>query len=128
MRAGLAAMGGVQGLLRGNPTAGADGTAAQTSGHQSAGEAGADAATTTRVTSAVQQGAGFFGPVGAGLASTALFTALHLPEQAGYYWGLLPIAALGGFASWLRLRSGSLWPGVVAHVCFNALVGFCALH
>jgi hypothetical protein len=68
------------------------------------------------------------GPLGAGIASTALFTALHLPEQAGYGWGLLPIAALGGFAAWLRVRSGSLWPGIVAHVCFNALVGFGALH
>ena len=50
MRAGLAAIGGLQGLLRGN--AGrrrADGTAAQTSGSQSAGEASADAATTARV-------------------------------------------------------------------------------
>ncbi|PZQ53364.1 MAG: hypothetical protein DI570_24150, partial [Phenylobacterium zucineum] len=69
MRAGLAAMGGVQGLLRGNPTAGADGTATQTSGHQSAGEASADATTTARVTSTVQQGAGFLGPIGAGLAA-----------------------------------------------------------
>jgi len=68
------------------------------------------------------------GPLGAGIASTALFTVLHLPEQAGYGWGLLPIAALGGFAAWLRVRSGSLWPGIVAHVCFNALVGFGALH
>ena len=68
------------------------------------------------------------GPLGAGLASTAVFTLLHLPEQAGYFWGLLPIAALGGFAAWLRLRSGSLWPGVVAHMCFNALLGFAALH
>lgn len=68
------------------------------------------------------------GPLGAGVASTALFTALHVPEQAGYFWGLLPIAALGGLAAWLRLRSGSLWPGIVAHVCFNALLGLGALH
>jgi hypothetical protein len=69
MRAGLATMGGVQGLLRGNPTAAADGTAAQAAGNQSSGEASADAATTARVTSSVQQGAGFFGPIGAGLAA-----------------------------------------------------------
>lgn len=68
------------------------------------------------------------GPLGAGVASTALFTMLHVPEQAGYFWGLLPIAALGGLAAWLRLRSGSLWPGIVAHMCFNALLGLGALH
>ena len=62
-------MGGVQGLLSGKPTAGADGTASQSAGTQSAGEASADAATTARVTGAVQQGAGFFGPVGIGLAA-----------------------------------------------------------
>jgi hypothetical protein len=70
MRAGMAAIGGIQGLLRGNPAAGVtDGTAAQSAGGQSAGEASADAATTARVTGSVQQAAGFFGPVGAGLAA-----------------------------------------------------------
>jgi hypothetical protein len=96
MRAGLAAMGGVQGLLRGNPTAGADGTATQSAGSQSAGEASADAATTARVTTAVQQGAGMFGAVGAGLAAgigaittvgtsaTAVFTDLTNQEGVGH--------------------------------------------
>lgn len=96
MRAGLAAMGGVQGLLRGNLSAGAEGTATQTSGSQSAGEASADAATTARVTSAVQQGAGMFGAVGAGLAAgigaittvgtnaTAVFTDLTNQEGVGH--------------------------------------------
>lgn len=96
MRAGMAAMGGIQGLLRGNPTAGTDGTAAQSVGGQSAGEASADAATTTRVTSAVQQGAGFFGPVGSGLAAgigaittigsacTSVFTDLTNQEGVGH--------------------------------------------
>lgn len=91
MRAGLAAMGGVQGLLRGNTTAAADGIASQ-----SAGEASADAATAARVTSAVQQGAGFLGPIGAGLAAgigaittigsvgTSLFTDLTNQEGVGH--------------------------------------------
>ena len=69
MRAGMAAMGGVQGLLSGKPAEAADGTASQSAGTQSAGEASADAATTARVAGAVQQGAGFFGPVGVGLAA-----------------------------------------------------------
>ncbi|HEY3368098.1 MAG TPA: type IV secretion system protein, partial [Symbiobacteriaceae bacterium] len=70
MRAGMQAMGGVQGLMRGNASAGvADDNAWQSRGAQSAGEASADAATTTRVTSAVQQGSSFLGPIGAGLAA-----------------------------------------------------------
>ena len=70
MRAGMQAMGGVQGLLRGNPSAGvADQTASQSRGGQSAGEASADAATTSRVAGAVQQGSSFLGPVGAGFAA-----------------------------------------------------------
>jgi hypothetical protein len=96
MRAGLAAMGGVQGMLRGNPTAGADGTATQTAGSRSAGEASADAATTARVTGAVQQGAGIFGPIGAGLAAgigaittlgaagTSVFTDLTNQQGVGH--------------------------------------------
>jgi hypothetical protein len=85
MRAGLATMGGVQGLLRGNPTAAADGTAAQAAGNQSSGEASADAATTARVTSSVQQGAGFFGPIGAGLAAgNSVFTDLTNQEGVGH--------------------------------------------
>ena len=75
-------------------------------------------------------GASGFGPVpgarGWLLAGEAGGLLLAL-GAAGLAW-LLPIAALGGFAAWLRVRSGSLWPGIVAHVCFNALVGFGALH
>ncbi len=70
MRAGLQATGGLQGLLRGHPAAtGDDDTASATSGGQSAGEASADAATTSRVAGVVQQAGSFLGPVGAGLAA-----------------------------------------------------------
>jgi hypothetical protein len=68
MRAGLQATGGLQGLLRGQPTAASDDTAAASSGGASAGEASADAATTSRVAGVVQQAGSFLGPVGAGLA------------------------------------------------------------
>ncbi|MCC6497172.1 MAG: hypothetical protein IT193_13045 [Propionibacteriaceae bacterium] len=69
MRAGMQAVGGMQGLMRGNPAAGSDDTATRTAGNQSAGEASADAATTARVSSAVQQGGSFLGPVGAAFST-----------------------------------------------------------
>jgi hypothetical protein len=70
MRSGMQAMGGMQGLLSGKPAATvADDTASTSSGSQSAGEASAEAATTTRVAGAVQQGGSILGPVGIGLAA-----------------------------------------------------------
>lgn len=70
MRSGMQAMGGLQGLLSGNPSASAgDDTASSSSGSQSAGEVSAEAATTTRVAGAVQQGGSFLGPIGVGLAA-----------------------------------------------------------
>lgn len=66
MRAGLAASGGLQGLLRGNPAASSDTTAAQADDTgRSAGEATAEAATTTRAASGISTAAGILGPVGA---------------------------------------------------------------
>jgi hypothetical protein len=66
MRAGLAASGGLQGLLRGNPAASSDATAAQADDSgRSAGEASAEAATTSRAAGGVASGLGVLGPVGA---------------------------------------------------------------
>ena len=54
---------------------------------------------------------------GAGLAIGALlFAVFHLDP-----WRFTGVFVLGLFFGWLRLRSGSLWPGVVAHAVNNAL-------
>jgi membrane protease YdiL (CAAX protease family) len=53
--------------------------------------------------------------------SSLAFTLLHLPGLQ-YQWYALP--ALIGMAlvlAWLRLRSGSIWPGVIAHSVNNLL-------
>lgn len=69
-RAGLAAAGGLQGLLRGNPAASSDATAAQSDDSgRSAGEANAEAATSTRAASGIGTVAGVLGPVGGALAT-----------------------------------------------------------
>ena len=70
-RAGLAAAGGLQGLLRGNPAASTDATAAQADDQgRSAGEASAEAATSTRAASSIGSVAAVLGPVGGALASS----------------------------------------------------------
>ena len=73
MRAGMAAMGGIQGMLAGNPTAGATAGASGGGGDsdaaQSGGEASAEEATTARAAGAAQMGSSLLG--GAGLAFAA---------------------------------------------------------
>ncbi|MDE1898321.1 MAG: CPBP family intramembrane metalloprotease [Xanthomonadaceae bacterium] len=63
------------------------------------------------------------GTLGAVLASTLVFTLLHAFGMHGHWWGLLPIAALGLFCAALRVRSGSLAPGIIAHTSYNVLAG-----
>ena len=65
MRAGLAASGGLQGLLRGGASTSGDSSASQASSSgRSAGEDSAEAATTTRASSAIQGAMAVLGPVG----------------------------------------------------------------
>ncbi|MDE2307775.1 MAG: CPBP family intramembrane metalloprotease [Xanthomonadaceae bacterium] len=53
--------------------------------------------------------------------SSLLFALAHLPGLQ-YQWFALPDLALLALAlAWLRLRSGSIWPGVVAHGVNNLL-------
>lgn len=53
--------------------------------------------------------------------SSLLFACMHLPDL-GYLWYAVPnLALLAAVLAWLRLRSGSLWPAVVAHGVNNAL-------
>jgi membrane protease YdiL (CAAX protease family) len=47
---------------------------------------------------------------------------VHLPDL-GFLWYAVPnLALLAAALAWLRLRSGSLWPAVVAHGMNNLLV------
>lgn len=61
---------------------------------------------------------GWLGPWPAIGAGALLFGLLHGLDYA------LPIAALGVFFGWLRERSGSLLPSMVAHGLHNAVVVF----
>ena len=53
--------------------------------------------------------------------SAGLFGLVHLPDL-GYLWYAVPnLMLLGIGAAWLRLRSASLWPAVLAHGTNNLL-------
>jgi membrane protease YdiL (CAAX protease family) len=53
--------------------------------------------------------------------SAILFGAVHLPDL-GWLWYAVPnLILVGVFCAWLRVRSGSIWPGFVAHAANNAL-------
>lgn len=67
------------------------------------------------------------GTFGAVLASTLVFTLLHAFGMHGQFTGLAPIAVLGLFCAWMRVRSGSLAPGIVAHTSYNVLAGLGSL-
>jgi len=51
------------------------------------------------------------------IVSSFAFALLHLSIPS-----LLTHMPLGLYFAWLRERTGSLWPGVFAHACHNALV------
>ena len=53
--------------------------------------------------------------------SAALFALAHLIDLHWLWYALPNLALLGALLAWLRLRSGSLWPSVIAHGCNNLL-------
>ena len=55
------------------------------------------------------------------LASAALFALVHQPDLHWLWYALPNLALLGVVLTWLRLRSGSLWPAVLAHAINNLL-------
>ena len=55
---------------------------------------------------------------GGAAASSAAFAALHMQYGIG---GQFVIFAIGITLSWIRMRSGSLWPAIVCHALNNAV-------
>ena len=49
------------------------------------------------------------------------------PDALGLLLMVLGCAAYGTFIGWLRIRSASIWPSVIAHGAFNAAGGFAAV-
>ncbi|MHC4847742.1 MAG: CPBP family glutamic-type intramembrane protease [Planctomycetota bacterium] len=53
---------------------------------------------------------------------TALFVSVHISSDT--YWPGLPFIAIGAVVgAWLRIRTGSIYPAVVEHLCHNLFMG-----
>jgi len=56
-----------------------------------------------------------------GDAVALALTALAFALAHGFLTGLPPLFLFGLAVAWVRLRSGSVWPGVIAHGAYNLL-------
>ncbi|MGH8278644.1 MAG: lysostaphin resistance A-like protein [Gammaproteobacteria bacterium] len=65
-----------------------------------------------------------FGMLAAVVLTTLAFMLLHYADNVHYWPGFLLVGALGLAAAGLRLRFKSLWPGIVMHCGYNALLLF----
>jgi membrane protease YdiL (CAAX protease family) len=63
--------------------------------------------------------AGRLGPVWAGVLTTVVFVAIHAPEKIHYPLGFIDVGMMAGCAAWLRVRAGSIRPGILLHVLYN---------
>jgi membrane protease YdiL (CAAX protease family) len=61
-----------------------------------------------------------------GNVATLVVTALAFALAHGFLTGLPPLFLFGLAVAWVRLRSGSVWPGVIAHGAYN-LLGIAAI-
>lgn len=59
------------------------------------------------------------GFAGAALVSAAFWTSLHMTYSA---YGLTLLVVIGLYFAWLRERSGSILPSMVAHAVYNGLI------
>ena len=61
-----------------------------------------------------------FGPVGAGVITTLVFMAVHAAEKRYYLPGFIDVGLMAAAACWLRVKYGSIRPGILLHVLYNA--------
>ena len=63
-----------------------------------------------------------FGTPAAVILTTLAFMLLHYADKIHYWPGFLLVGTLGLAAAGLRLRYRSLWPGILLHCGYNAMV------
>ena len=61
-----------------------------------------------------------FSPLTAGTVTTLAFMAVHAPEKIHYPPGFIDVGLMGAIAAWMRVRFGSIRPGMLLHVLYNA--------
>jgi membrane protease YdiL (CAAX protease family) len=68
-----------------------------------------------------------WGSVLAGFVTTVLFVAVHMPKVLEYWPALLSVTLIGTLTVLIRIRTGSLAPGIALHSTYNGVlvaVGF----
>ena len=63
-----------------------------------------------------------FGPARAVLVSGLVFGAFHVVKELSLWERLIGSTLLGWALGWVRVRTGSLWPGVLLHATNNAVI------
>ena len=63
-----------------------------------------------------------FGATRAVVATAVVFGAFHVLKDLGLWERFVGSALLGLLLGWVRVRTGSLWPGVLLHATNNALI------
>ena len=67
------------------------------------------------------------GPIAGGALSGTVFWMLHVAEWSHYWPAALGIGAMTALVTVLRLRTGSIMPGIGAHMVYNATLAVMAL-
>jgi len=65
-------------------------------------------------------------PLWAGIITTAVFVAVHAPEKIYYPAGFIDVGLMAAAAAWLRVRFGSIRPGILLHLLYNFGLMFAA--
>jgi membrane protease YdiL (CAAX protease family) len=61
-----------------------------------------------------------FSPLIAGIVTTLVFVAVHAPEKIYYPPGFIDVGLMAAAAAWMRVKFGSIRPGILLHVLYNA--------
>jgi membrane protease YdiL (CAAX protease family) len=61
-----------------------------------------------------------FSPLTAGIVTTLVFVAVHAPEKIYYPPGFIDVGLMAAVAAWMRVEFGSIRPGILLHVLYNA--------
>jgi membrane protease YdiL (CAAX protease family) len=65
-------------------------------------------------------------PFWAGVITTAVFMAVHWQEKKFYLPGFIDVGLMAAAAAWMRVRFGSIRPGILLHLLYNFGLMFAA--
>jgi len=68
-----------------------------------------------------------WGPSLAGVLTTVAFVAVHMPKVLEYWPALLAVSLIGWLTVLIRIRTGSLVPGIAMHSTYNGVLVASAL-